>query len=236
VLMLEVAKGERLNYHYSEQLDMIDGFVEYAGAVRVSPASSSVVFKGQWLPLAVLKFNGEAEYGRYFGNFSNVLLFDDANADYSDQARKDLEDGAQAAWFSRYKFEAVLRARLGPVVGRYVASSEYFDFDVDDQGQFIYEPSYDLLIKNRDTVEVTKWELFYALPSVAAGKRLIGIFHETNDATSSETRQKKLGFQSLWGQNTYGHDVLWVAQLAYHTESRYREDEWMGTLGLIKPF
>jgi len=236
VLILEMAKGERLDYHYSTALDMVDGSFEYAGAVRLSPASGSALLKLQWLPVAFFKLNSEAEWGRYYGNFSNVLLFDGADADYSDERRETLEDDAQAAWFSRYKLEGVLRAKVGPVVARYSAAQEYFDYDVNDQGRFIYEPSYDLLIQNQDTVDISKLELFYAFPSVAAGKRLVGLFFESNESDSANIQQEKLGLQSLWGQRTFEHDVLWVGQLAKHIDSRYRENEWMLTLGIIKPF
>lgn len=231
-LMFQGSYNKKYSYSFNESFNVEDGYIQFGTVGRVSPASVSAGGNIEWLPMAVLQFKLESELIQYFGNFSNVLTFENLTDNYSDDARADLEDDAQASTVIHHKGDAILRAKLKSVVGRYVYSKEYFDFDVD--GTYIYEPGYDLLMENQSYITTKKLEFFYDASNDSSRPKLIGLFHESNEADSTNMELTKVGVQSLWSSKLASEEVLLLGQFGQHLKSRYREDEVFLTIGIIK--
>ena len=233
-LMVQGSWDRQYAYSYHPELSMVDGYLQYGAITRLSPASFSIGGNLEWLPLPILQLKAESEVIRYFGNFSNVLTFDAVTDDYSDEARDQLEDEAQSSTVFHHKVDAILRAKIGSIIGRYVYTSEWFDFDV--EGTLIYEPGYDLLMENAAQIDTQKLEVFYQFPSLESEKKLLGVFHETNESLSVNMKNTKIGMQSLWSDQVYGEQIKWLWQFGQHLTSKYREDEFFVTVGIIKGF
>lgn len=235
-LMFQASRNKKYSYSFSEALNVEDGYIQFGAVGRVSPASISAGGNIEWLPLAVLQFKLESEVIRYFGNFSNVLTFNNLSDDYSDEARLDLEDEARSSTVIHHKGDAILRAKVKSIVGRYVYTKEYFDFNSLGNGQFIYEPGYDLLMENKSYITTEKVEFFYDASESSDKPRLLGLFHENNEADSTNIELSKLGVQGFWSTELANEDVILLGQFGQHLKSRYREDEVFVTLGLVKRF
>lgn len=235
-LMFQASHNNKYSYSFNDAFNVEDGYIQFGAVGRVSPASISAGGNIEWLPLAILQFKLESEMIRYFGNFSNILTFDNLSDDYSDEARLDLEDDARSSTVIHHKGDAILRAKVKSIVGRYVYTKEYFDFDLSGGGEFIYEPGYDLLMENTSYITTQKVEFFYDASPSSAKPRLIGLFHETNEADSTNIELAKLGLQGFWSTELANEDVILLGQFGQHLKSRYREDEVFVTLGLVKRY
>ena len=233
-LMIQGSWDKKYSYSFNDELGIEDGYFQYGAVSRLSPASAGVGGTIEWLPLVFLQLTAETEVVRYFGNFSNVLTFNTISDDYSDDARNDLEDQAQSSTLIHHKLDAVLRGKVGSIIGRYVYSSEYFDFDVN--GNLVYEPGYDLLMENKSYINTHKFEFFYEFPSAEGETKLLGVFHESNKADSTKLENTKLGLQTLWSDKLGSDPIKWLGQFGQHLKSRYRKDEYFVTVGLIKSF
>lgn len=143
---------------------------------KLNPASAQLGVGGELQPLSMFNLRALAEAQQYFGTFGYLQSFTSADANYSDQRRRELRDSPtlapQAASMLHLSVQPMLMAKVGPVAVRGLVLLDYWDFDVRAGDALAYEGTFDTLLPDRGWTISTDTDVLYTgRPGLAIGLR-----------------------------------------------------------------
>lgn len=151
--------GTRVNlYPDSENMLLKGCFIEGGLVTQVSPASFHPGVYVQAVPVAPLLLRASVQRLVFFGLFGAMVDYPDVNADWSPQTLTDNQDQASfgGGWYAEGR--ATFRIKAGPFVAMHEQRIGWFRADLSQVGksQAWYEPIFDLLIAQEDTMHTMK--------------------------------------------------------------------------------
>jgi hypothetical protein len=183
---------------------------------QVSPAYNRVQAFVELSPLSILDLRAGADFFAYFGTFGSLVGFPGYDADFSDDARKAIEDRAVTGNGFRYYVQPTLKLKAGRVSLRASADFEWWRM-VSAPGPFFYEPFRGTLLDaDRDSLVSAN-----ALVLVDASSRFrVGAFYEFLDVGNAPpNRRQRLGPMVAWkaGKRALGvrDPVVYLSVLDY---------------------
>jgi hypothetical protein len=132
---------------------------------KLNPASAQLGLGGELQPLSMFNLRALAEVQQYFGTVGYLQSFSSADANWSDERRKELADDPvltpQSAGMFHVSVQPMLMAKVGPIAVRALTQLDYWDFDVRAGDVAAYEGTFDTLLPDRGWTISTDVDLLY---------------------------------------------------------------------------
>lgn len=133
-------------------------FIEGGLVTQLSPASVHPGGYVQAVPIAPLLLRASVQRLVFFGLFGAMVEYPDVKADWSPETLKDNQSEASfgGGWYAEGR--ATLRIKLGRFVAMHEQRLGWFRADLSEvgQGKAWYEPIFDLLVAQEDTMHTMK--------------------------------------------------------------------------------
>jgi hypothetical protein len=157
---------------------LFDGVYLRSGLeIDVSPADLSIGPVFEWMPIRLLILGVSYRVSYFFNTFDNILSFESGTSDFGAEVLDEREE-AQSGFGEQIRFEAILQAKVGPIIIRNQARLFFNDFGRFD-GPFVYEATWDTLQEADDSVFVNLAVVAYEIwQSGDYARGLAGGFHE----------------------------------------------------------
>jgi len=219
-LRAEVEVNWKQTLFHSTRPLLKDAHVAFGIGNELSPAYTRLQGWVEVSPLSILDLRAGAEGVGYFGSFGNLVGLPSYDSDFSDDARKALQDQAVARVGRRLYLSPVLKLRLGRLAMR--AAAVFESWQVKDAPQVVfYEPFRGTLLNaGGDSLVSGSNLLLIDVTRERTQRVLVGVFHDyLNVWDAPQNRKQRLGPIALiaLGERRFGgrDPVLNVGVLDY---------------------
>lgn len=175
-----------------------DAAVSAGISEALTPAYSRTEAWIQLSPLSVLDLRAGAEFAGYFGTFGNLTGFPSYDADFSDDAREALRDGAQAGTGGIFTLSPTLKFAAGRLAFRSSAAFEWWR--VDGPPAYYYEPFRGTLLDpDGDSLVAVTTVLLFDISRDHSRHRQIGLLHDLLEVWDApQNRRQRVGPVVSW--------------------------------------
>ncbi len=187
-----------------------DTYLRADAVMDVTPAFARVGPRLTFSPAAVLELSGDWVATPYFGNFTSVVGFDNAEAIYDRDA---LDAAGQGPGFSsRWGGRALLKAKAGPAVLLVGGTARRWSMRYGDgpSGGWYFEPESQLLLARQDTTLAADVVLAAWLDRDPSDPQslIVGGLLDARAARHSGDRLLRAGPLVVWQKDTHWAYVL----------------------------
>lgn len=224
-LQLDASLGWSWRLGDSDAPLLRDAHISLGLGQALSPAHSRTQAWLELAPLSILSVRASADYAAYFGTFGHLVGVPSYASDFSDDARRLIEDRAEAAAGPVLSLAPALRLAVGRVALASTASFEWWY--VDAPRTYFYEPFRDtLLAAEGDSSLTLQTLLLYDVSHERDRTRQVGVFHDAVDVGDAPgNRRQRLGPFVVWrlSERRFGvAEPTVVAGLLPYVEARHR--------------
>jgi hypothetical protein len=225
----------------SDHLLLNGTYIEAGFTGQLSPGSAHPGLMLKVVPLVPLELRVQGQQLRYFGNFGSLAEYEGEDANWSPDERRRAWDEKLGRHETGYKlsFEAVLKAKAGPVVLLVEGKHMWLGAPDVARGNAWYESSSDLLVAREDIVQTLNANLLYLWYGDPSGAEFLmtGARYEGWRTFETAEQRQFVTAAALWrpGWTTLRDEHLTFAALAgVYVDDPYRVgDPYIGLLASI---
>ncbi len=222
--------GYRVPLWRSSHLLLKGAQVEAGTELALSPASIEPAVFFRVTPISPILLGISAQHLRWFGAFGNLSHLPGHRPDWSPDvlhARSWKRNVGQSGTGYRLVAQAMLRLKLGPVVGLFDTHYKWIGAEIPPGASFV-PAAEDLLVARRDRILTHKGDLLYFVRGRPNGARFImaGLHWEGHDTRVTEVQRQILGGIVGWRTSWGGPWHMTLAGIAgVYTVDPYRQGQ-----------
>ena len=191
-----------------------DSGLSLSATTKVSPSYVRVGPELKLAPLAIFNLTAYYTPSYFFGTFTSLVGFPDADANHTKDELKaaTLRGERRSGVEQSYGGTATVQAKAGPVVVAVVGEVTRYDLRVPELvGDYYFEPEATVLVATRDTT----WGTTAVLAWQGEGdhKPLVGLLNSQIQSVATGDENIKLGPLCSWSSGSLSYVVLAQAHL-----------------------
>jgi len=148
-----------------------DTYFAKGPSCKLNPSSVKAGPMIDFQPIAIFNLRIGYEFVEYFGAQGYLQSYEDTDASYSDNTRKDMEQSAYSTQGHHYYIEPALQVKVGCFAARTKFAFEYWIVKLHEGDNYFYDGQLDTLVPNRKLIWTNDTDLLFVNGRLTAGLR-----------------------------------------------------------------